>query len=66
LSNVNKTKHKKKGKKVQDGWTQVQAKRRNHQLGEPQGEYEQIWYLIPLVTRSILDKERGGTHMKNT
>jgi len=35
LPNIHKTKHpKKKGeRKVQDGWIQVQAKRRNHQPG---------------------------------
>jgi hypothetical protein len=44
LPNVNKTTHPTKGvKKVQDVWTRVHVKRRNHQLGcITQGVYEQI------------------------
>jgi hypothetical protein len=34
LPNIHKTKHPKKGdRKIQDGWIQAQAKRRNHQPG---------------------------------
>jgi hypothetical protein len=36
----------------------VQSKIKNHQLSKPQGEYEQIKYLIPIVVNNILDNER--------
>jgi hypothetical protein len=52
---------KKRRKRYKMDGPKSKQKRRNHRLGGPQGEYEQIKYLIPLVTRSILNKGRGGT-----
>ncbi len=62
LPNVNKTKqpNKKGERKVQDGRTQVQAKRKNHQQGQIARGHEQIKYLKPRY-RNISDKEREGT-----
>jgi hypothetical protein len=62
LPNVNKTKQPKKmgERKVQDGRTQVQAKRKNHEQGQMARGHEQIKYLNT-HHRNIPDKEREGT-----
>lgn len=61
MPSFNKTKHPKRGHKVQDGETQVQAKKKTTKKLDCKGNKNKSKTQIPLVTSSISNNEKGGT-----
>jgi hypothetical protein len=65
LPNIHKTKHPKKGeRKIQDGWIQVQAKRRNHQPGWITRGTRSNQVLNPPQTQGAYEIRREKEHLK--